>query len=142
MWSITRRIEREKLLRHSNNATTISTCPSFCSFFFSAALCHFTKETTMQCVPSSVPHILLLYPYLSYFFYLSIGSFLLFHQGRGYISSYPAPSPSPTFGKSLFLYLSVFLSSLQRDNYVQALSSFSSLKRSLPSRHREAESAF
>merc|ERR1712035_104593 len=78
-------------------------------------------------------------------------------MGRGYISSYPASSTTPpphhphsfslsvslSLGKSLFLYLSVFLPLIfLRDNCVQALSSFSSLKRRLPSRHRGAESAF
>lgn len=87
----------------------------------------------MQYFPSSVSLILLLYPYLSHFFPLSIGSFPLFHQGHEYISSYQPP-PSP--GKSLFL-LSVCLSLIiPRDNCMQALSSFSSLKRRLPSRQR------
>lgn len=93
--------------------------------------------------PSSVSLILLLYPYLSHFSLPSIGSFPLFHQGRGYISSYPAPSLSPTLSVSLFSSISPSFSLIfLRDNCVQALSSFSSLKRRLPSRHREADSAF
>lgn len=112
----------------------------FLSFSF---LSHFTEEATMQCFPSSVSLILLLFPYLSHSSHPSIGSFPLFHQGRGYISCYPAPSLSPTLFESLFSSISPSFSLIfLRDNCVQALSSFSSLKRRLPSRHREAESAF
>lgn len=56
----------------------------------------------------------------------------------------PGPiSLSPTLSVSLFSSISPSFSLIfLRDNCVQALSSFSSLKRRLPSRHREAESAF
>lgn len=62
---------------------------------FAPALVPFFLGDYSAVLPSSVSLILLLYPYLSHFSPLSIGSFPLFHQGHEYISSYPAPSHPP-----------------------------------------------
>lgn len=151
MWSLTKGREGDsfsciQMMLNPALSTLLSShllaSPSPRAPFFPSFLCYFSAKATKQPIPSSVSLILLLYPYLSNSCLPSIGSFPLFHQGREYISPCPAPSPLPLF-VSLFssITLSFFLIFL-RDNCVQALSSFSSLKRRLPSRHREAESAF
>lgn len=109
---------------------------------FSLPLCFTSLEVYTAC-SLIVSTIVLLYMYLSNFCLPPIGSFPRFHQGHEYISFCLSLFLSPNLSVSLFssISLSFFLIFL-RDNCVQALSSFSSLKRRLPSRQREAESAF
>ena len=105
----------------------------------------------MQFVPSFVSLILLLYPYLSHFSCPSIWAPFPYFTKDVDISPPTRPHLSLSLSLSLFLSLSVspfssislsFSLIFLRDNCVQALSSFFSLKRRLPSRHIEAESAF